>query len=229
VPIVPLGSQPPRVWPSSSGLPSSINTIHNLSTPLSDPPPTRPSSDVLPLGQSTVGPRVESPKAFFTAALGRRSTESRVNRLVDVVNGLSRAEVLPDGWHKHFHSEWRRTSGSEPEAGSEATPKAFEAEAADRLYRLKQIRQNMRRDDWEASRLWLICLHHEVEHISKWEGIDVYTSKGVDRVSAAIKIVEQHLSSVKDDLKKRNNIFQVLQEGGPAAVLVDNGGRPPST
>ncbi|KAH6667754.1 hypothetical protein B0J14DRAFT_567124 [Halenospora varia] len=225
VPSVPLGSRPPRV---STGLPSTIDPIYDLSTPsLPDPPSTRPSSDFLPSGQSTVRPRIESPRAFFTAALGR-SKEKRVKRLVGVVEGFSKAKELPDGSHKPFCSGWPRISGSEVGSEAESTPKTFEAEVADRLCRLKQIRQNIRRGDWEASRLWLICLAHEVEHISKWEGIDTYTNRGVDRVSAATKIVEKHLGPVKDDLKKSRNIFQVMKEGGPAAMLVDDGGRPPS-
>jgi hypothetical protein len=200
---------------------------------------TRPSSDFLPSGQSTVGPGIESPEAFFTAALGRsekervkgRSKEERVKErvelLVGVVEGFSKAKERPDGLRKSFWSRWPPIFGSAPEAEVESTPKTFEAGYTDRLRRLRQIGQDIRKGDWEASRLWLICVAHELEHISQWEGIDAYTSKGVDRRSAAAKIVEKHLGKWGSDLLKRcGNIVHLMTEGGPAAVLLDNGGRP---
>ena len=99
---------PPRVS-SSTGLPSTIDSIYDLSTPLlPDLLSTRPLSDFLLLGQSTVGPGIESPEAFFTAVL-RRSEEDgvkqrskkervkgRVKLLVDVVEGFSKAKERPD-------------------------------------------------------------------------------------------------------------------------------------
>lgn len=152
-----------------------------------------------------------------------------MKRLVGVVEGFSKAKELPDGSHKPFCSGWPHISGSEPEVGSKAaTPKTFEDEVANRLSRLKQIGQIIRMEDWEANRIWLICFAHEVEHISKWQGIDAYTTQGVNRMSAATRMVEKHLGPIKDDLKRSRKIFQVMKEGGPAAVLVDDGGRPPT-
>jgi hypothetical protein len=263
VPALEGSFQPPRV-PPSTGLPSTIYTIHDVSTPsLPDPPSNIPSSDSLLSGQSTVGPEIGSLEAFFTAAIERseeervkrrskkervkgRSKEERVKRrsrkrrpkeervkdraklLVGVAEGYSKE--CHDGLHKSFWSRWPPPIfGSVPEVGSEveSTTKTFEAGYTDRLRRLKQIRQGIRKGDWEASRLWLICVAHELEHISKWEGIEAYIGRGVDRRSAAAKIVEEHLGKWGSDLLKRcGNIVHLMTEGGPAAVLFDNGGRP---
>ena len=228
---VPLDSQPPRVSPSSTGLPLTADAIYNLSTPpFLDPSSARPSSDFLPSGQNTVGPGIESPTAFFTAALGRLG-EKRLKRLVGVAEGFSKAKELPDGSHKPFCSGWPRISVSEPEVGSkaESTPKTFEDEVANRLCRLKKIGKLIRKEDWEANRIWLICFAHEVEHISKSQGIDAHTTQGIDQMSAATKMVGMYLGSVKDNLKRSRKIFQLMKEGGPAAVLADDGGRPPTT
>lgn len=226
VPSVPLGSQPPRVSPSSTGLPPTVDTIYDLSAPsLLDPPSGRPSSGFLPLDRSTVGPEVESPEAFFTSVLGE-SKEKRVKRLVGIVEGFSKAKELPDKLDKSFWSRWPLIFGPEPEVGSEA----IQAGYTDRLRRLKQTRQSIRKGEWEAHRLWLICVAHEVEHISLWEGIDAHTSQGVNRLSAATKIVEEHLGEEGKEIPKRcRNIVHLMKEGGPAAVLLDDGGRPPTT
>jgi hypothetical protein len=225
---VPLDSQLPRFSPSPTGLPSTAGAIYDLSTPsLPDPPPARPPSDFLPSGDTTVGPGIENPAAFFTAALGTL-TKERLKRLVGVVEGFSTAEELPGGSHKPFCSGWPCISKPEVGSNAESAPKIFEDEFADRLCRLKQIGKIIRKEDWEANRIWLICVAHEVEHISKSEGIDAYTSKGVDRVSAATKIVKKNLGLTKEDFKRMRNIFQVMKEGAPAAVLIDDGGRPPT-
>jgi hypothetical protein len=152
--------------------------------------------------------------------------EKRLKRLVGVAEGFSKAKELPDGSHKPFCSGWPLIP--EPEVGSkaESTPNTFVGEVGNRLRRLKKIGQLIRMEDWEANRIWLICFAHEVEHISKWQGIDDYTTKGVDRTSAATKMVELYLGSVKDNLKRSRKIFQLMKEGGPAAVLADDGGRP---
>lgn len=114
--------------------------------------------------------------------------------------------------------------GSNPQS----TLQISEAEVFKKLDRLKQIRQNIPKGDWEARRLWLLCIQLEIEHLSKWEGIDAYTTRGVDRLSAAVKIVEKQIGPVKDSLKRSRNIFQVMKEGGPAAVFIDDDGRPPT-
>ena len=65
-----------------------------------------------------------------------------------------------------------------------------------------------------------------MEYISQWEGIDVYTSRGVDRRSAITKIVAKHLEIGANNLLKRcNNIVYLMTEGGLAVVLLDNGAR----
>jgi hypothetical protein len=209
MPSVPLDSGPPRILPFSTG-------SLTVDTSRSD-------------DQSTVRSREESPRAFFTAALGRPE-EKRMKRLIDVAEGFSAAKRLSDESNNPFCLKWPRISEPGPEVGSKAksTPETFEVEIAHRLYRLKQIRQDIRRGDWNTGRLWLICLTHEVEHISRCEGIDAYTTRGVGRVSAAIKMVGKYLGPLNDYLKRSKNIFQIMKEGGPAAVLLDDGGRPAS-
>jgi hypothetical protein len=156
-----------------------------------------------------------------------------VKRLVKVVQGFSKAKELSNGQDKSFWSRWPRIFRPEPEVECEAesTPKTFEARLADRLCRLKQVRQQIRKGDWEARRLWLLCLAHEVEYVSQWKGIDGYTSKGFDGVCAAIDIIKKHLGEVieTDDIKKSRNVFQIFEVGGPAALLLDDAGRPYTT
>jgi hypothetical protein len=41
-------------------------------------------------------------------------------------------------------------------------------------------------------------------------------------------MVEKHLGLVKDDLKRSRKIFQVMKEGSPVVMLVDDRGRPPT-
>jgi hypothetical protein len=93
----------------STSLPLTINIIYNLLTPLLlNPLSTKPLSDFLLLGQSTISPKIESPEAFFIAMLRRsekeqvkrRSKEERVKEqvklLVGVVKGFSKAKKRPD-------------------------------------------------------------------------------------------------------------------------------------
>jgi hypothetical protein len=153
-----LGSQLPRVSPLT-GLPLTIDTIYDLSTPsLLNPLSTRPSSDFFLLGQSTVSPRIESPEAFFTAALGRFEEErvkrrfkeervkERVKLLVGVVEGFFKVKERPDG---SFWSRWPPIFGSKLELGSkaESISKTFEARYTDKLRRLKQIRHGIQKED----------------------------------------------------------------------------------
>jgi hypothetical protein len=224
---VPLGSQLPTVSPPSTGLPSITNTTYDLSRPsLADLPPTRPLTNFLPSSQSTVGAETESLKEFFTAVLGSPD-EKRVQRLVRVVQGFCKAKELPDGLYERLWPEWSRIFRSPPEVGFEAGSK-FETEVAYRLRRLMQARQNIRKGDWEVSRLWLVFLAHEVEHISRWESIDLYTSRGIDPMSAAIKIAKKYFDTADVNYKRSRNIVQLLKEGGPASLLED-GDTPPST
>lgn len=67
-----------------------------------------------------------------------------------------------------------------------------------------------------------------MEHISQWKDIQLYTSRGVDRVSAAMSVAEKYLETVKADYKRSRNIVQILKEGGPAALL-QSGDTPSST
>ena len=73
-----------------------------------------------------------------------------MERLVKVVQGFSKAKELSNGLDKSFWSKWPRIFRPEPEVGVEAesTPKTFEARLVDRLCRLKQIRQKIRKGDW---------------------------------------------------------------------------------
>lgn len=222
-----------RVLPSLTSLPSTINNIYDLSTPsLAYPQSTQRVPHPPQSSQNTIGPVAESPEEFFTAQLGS-SNERRVQRLVEVVQGFSKTKELSNRLDKSFWSQWPRIFRPEPEVGCEAEsiPKVFEARLADRLCRLKQIRQKQRKSDWEASRLWLLCLAHEVEHISQWVGIDAYTFRGVRRVSAAISIIKSHLGDVikNEDIGKSRNVFRIFKVGGPAALLLEDAGRPCTT
>lgn len=189
--------------PSSTGFPSTANTTYD-----SDPPST---------------------EEYFKT-LGD-FTEKRLKLLVGVVQGFSEARGLTDGFYRHFWSG-RQYLFRFPEVASDGSllETLLETGVPYRLRRLKQIRQNIQKGDREANRLWFICLAHEVEHISKWGGIGGYTRKGVDRVSAAIEIVECYLGDLSKnlDIKKSRNILQIMKEGGPAAVLFDDGGQSPT-
>jgi hypothetical protein len=223
---VPLSSQLPGVSPSSTGLPSTTDTIYDLSTPsLADLLSTRPSTDFLSSGPTAVGPGTENPEAFFTAALGSSEEKKRVKRvklLVSVVRGFSKTEGLSNGLYKRL-SGWPRIFRPKPEVGFEdgSVPEtAFEAKVARRLHRLKQARQDIPKGGWEASRLWLVLLAHEVEYISQSEYIDLYTSRGVNPMSAAIKMAKKYLDTAGNDHRRGRNIVQVMKEGGPASLLL---------
>ena len=227
----PLGSLVSRVPPDSqpcsapTGLPSTTCILYDSSTApaLVDLPLSRPLTDYPLSSQST---RTENPETYFTAVFGR-GEEKRVKRLVRVVEGFSKAKELSDESYKNFGTRWTQIFKSESEAGS-ISKVGFEAEVANRLCQLKQARQNIGGKDWEAGRAWLISLAHEVEHISQWKDIQLYTSRGVDRVSAAMSVAEKYLETVKADYKRSRNIVQILKEGGPAALL-QSGDTPSST
>ena len=185
---------------SWTALPSTIDTTYDSSAPLSVDP--------------------ESPEAIFTALLGS-SQIKRVERLSSVVRGFSKG--FSDGFDERlsaWHNFW-----SEREVGYEggSIPGTFELEVSRRLHRLKQARYRIRNRDWVARRLWLIFLVHEVEYISQWEHIELYTSRGVDPMSAALKMATKYLYTAKGDYKRGKNIVRVMKEGGPASVLEDGG------
>ena len=157
--------------------------------------------------------------------------QEQVKRLVRTAQGFSEAKELSDEFYTGFWSKWPPIF-SAPEVGSDGSgfeAGSFEAGVGRRLRRLKQAHQNIQKKDWEAERLWLVCLAHEVEHISQWEGIEQYTSQGVDPISAAITMAEYSMGEVKDHHKRGRNIVQVMKEGGPAAMLLEDGGTPRST
>ncbi|KAH6714034.1 hypothetical protein BKA61DRAFT_656573 [Leptodontidium sp. MPI-SDFR-AT-0119] len=176
-----------------------------------------------------VGAGRDSPEAFFTAVLTnseerQEKRANRVKRLARVVRNFSRAEAF-DGLCINS-SRWSDIFLSKSEASFEAGSRpetTFEIEVANRLHRLKQSGQKIRKGDWQARRIWLICVAHELECISQWEDIDRYTSRGVDKMSAAIRIAKKYLGTAGGDRKKGRSIIQVMEEGGPAAVLLDDG------
>lgn len=263
---MPLGSQPPRVSPSSADLPSTTDTIHDLSTPpIVDRPPTIPSSHFLPSGQITHGLGIESAEEFFTAALGKskkrqvkrpvrtaapessknnqvkrlvrtaapESSENKeVKRLVHIARSFSKARELSDGSYAEFWSKFLPIfSVPEVDSDNEGLPaEPFEAGLGRRLRRLKKAREPIQKTDWEADRLWLLCLTHEVEHISKWDGIKKYTHFGYNEMSAAMDMAEMFMGgTVRDFCKRGRYIFQIMKEGGPAAMLLEDGDTPRST
>ena len=222
---VPLSSQPPSVSPSSTALPSA-DTIYDSSTPLpADLPSTRSPTDFLSSGQSAVDPGTESPEAFFAGALGSSEEDEKVKQLASVVRGFPTAEGFSDGLCKRL-SGWSCFFRSKPEVGFEdgSIPETeFEVGVAHRLRQLKHARHKIRRKNWEDTRLWLVFLAHEVEYISQWEHINLYTSTGVDAMSAAIKMATKYLDTASGDNKRGRNIVQVMKEGGPASLLEDGG------
>jgi len=251
---VPLGSQPPRVSPSSADLPSTTDTIHDLSTPpILDRPPTIPSSHLLPLGQITHGLGIESAEEFFTAALRKskkrqvkrpvrtaapknkqvKSSENKeVKRLVHIARSFSGAGELSDGSYARFWSKFLPIfSVPKVDSDNEGLPAdPFKAGLGRRLLRLKRAREPIQKTDWEADRLWLLCLTHEVEHISKLDGIKKYTHFGYNEMSAAMDMAEIFMGgTVRDFCKRGRYIFQIMKEGGPAAMLLEDGDTPHST
>ena len=222
VSTVSQGSQPSSVSPSLTTLPLTTDAIYDSLTPLlADLPPSRPSTtDFRSSGQSTV----DGPEAYFTAVLGS-SEEKRAQRLISVARGFSEAERFSDGLFKRL-SGWSRIFLSKREAGFEdgSLPETeFEAEVAHRLRQLEQARHKIRRKDWGDTRLWLVCLAHEIEHISQWECINLYTSRGVDPMSAAVKMATKYLYTASGDYKRSRNVVQIMKEGGPASLLEDGG------
>ncbi|CAG8982691.1 hypothetical protein HYALB_00000972 [Hymenoscyphus albidus] len=202
----------------SAGLPSATDTTYGLLGQIHHPSIIA-STDFLSSSQINIEPRTESPEAFFIAALGS-SEEKRVKRLVSVVRGFSKADEFSVGLHQNL-SGWLYIFKSEPEVGFEdgsAPETAFEAGVAQRLRQLKQARCKMK-EKWADTRLWLVFLAHEVEYISQWEHISLYTSRGVDSMSAAIKMATKYLDKANGDYKRGRNIIQVMKEGGPASLL----------
>ncbi|KAH9205063.1 hypothetical protein DL95DRAFT_451403 [Leptodontidium sp. 2 PMI_412] len=196
-----------------------------------------PSWTALPSGPSVEGlidgrpaargvdelPMVSAIEAFFAAALGN-SKKMKVEQLVGVVRGYS--EGFSDGFNQRL-SRWYNF-WPEPEAVLEGGPileMVFEDGVACRLRRLGQARSKIEKKDWGATRLWLLFLAHEVEYISQWEHIYLWTSRGVDPMSAAIKMATNYLPTAKSNYQRARNIVQIMKEGGPASVL-ENGGLP---
>ena len=99
----------------------------------------------------------------------------------------------------------------------------FEDSVASRLSRLKKARDNIERDDWQANRIWLVCLAHEVECISQWTDIYRLTARGIGVMSAAKSLAKQYIDTVDSDIKRGKNIVRILIEGGPTSLLLDGG------
>jgi hypothetical protein len=115
---------------------------------------------------------------------------------------------------------------SEEGLGDESIPKTeFEAGVAHRLRQLEQARHHIR--DYGDTRLWLVCLAHEIEYISQWKNIYLHTDRGVDAKSAAITMAAKYLKTAKSDFKRSRNIVQIMKEGGPA-YLTENARFPQS-
>lgn len=66
-----------------------------------------------------------------------------------------------------------------------------------------------------------------MEYISQRENILRGTPRG--RISRTIQVVEKFLGPLKELAKKYRNIVQVLKEGGPASLLLDDAGQSPTT
>ena len=204
------GSQPPSVSRSTALPSTTTNAILAAGLPATS------STDLLSSGQNDPG--TESLEAYFTAALLK--PEKRVKQIVSVVQGYSKSRGFSDGFYNRL-SRWSLIFPSNLEVDLPETP--FETKVAHRLHRLRQARQNIKNKDWGDTRLWLILLAHEVEYISKWEYIDLFTSRGIDPMAAATKMATKYLDTAGGDYKRARNIVQVMKEGGPASLL-ENGG-----
>lgn len=230
---MPPGSRPLGVSPSSAALPSTTDTIYDPLT-LSDLPSTTSSTDALSSGQNTVDPGTESPEAFFTAALERseqkwvkRATQEklaeRVERLVSVVRDFAQPEIFSDEFSEYFFG-WSRMFLSKPEVRFEdGSVSKFEAGVSLRLRQLKHARHNIKKKDWWNTRLWLVFLVHEVEYISQWEHIELYTCRGIDAMAAAIQMAIKYLDTARADWKRGRNIIYLMEKGGPALLLGNSG------
>jgi hypothetical protein len=149
-----------------------------------------------------------------------------VKQLASVVRGFPTAKRFSDELPKRL-SRWSYFFRSKPERGGSkdgSIPETeFEVGVAHRLRQLKHARHEIRRKNWGDTRLWLVFLAHEVEYISKWEHINLYTSIRVDAMSAAIKMATKYLDTASGDNKRGRNIVQVIKEGGLASLLEDGG------
>lgn len=151
-----------------------------------------------------------------------------MKRLVRAARGFSHTGGNSRGSYDSLLSAWSRIfrPGTKMvlETISTGTP-AFEAEFAQRFFRLKVARQNIR--DWEARRLWQILLAHEVESLAQSEHIQDYTDRGVDANCAAKKMARKYLETTDVDIKRSAHTVHVIAQGGPASVL-EFGATPPS-
>jgi len=171
-------------------------------------------------------------KRLVRTAAPKSSENKQVKRLVHIARSFSKARELSDGSYAEFWSKFPPIF-SVPEVGSDNgdfPAESFEAGVSRRLRRLKKAREHIQKKDWEADRLWLLCLTHEVEHISKWDGIKDYTRFGITEISAALNMAEMFIGKTVRDLFKRGRyIFHIMKEGGPAAMLLEDGDTPRST
>jgi hypothetical protein len=227
-------SQPFSDSPSSTGFSSTADTPYDFSTVATstDPSPARPSTDLSSSSRSS-DRRAESLEAFFAAELEteinnekqRKQRKKRVQQLARAVQGFTEYKEPPDTFYRDF---WSVTSQifNGHEAGS--APKGdLKAEVAYRLGRLGKARNRIPSKDEITRRLCLVFLAHDVEYISRQEGME--TSKGVGKKSTAMQIAAEALSEapeevqsvlkgVRSDCKGCRNYMDLVEEG-PSLLL----------
>lgn len=200
---------PQRLRPSSAlNLSSPSLPLSNLVSSVGSQPPSVLLSSTLP-------PSATDDSLSTTS---RANPQLKHKLLAGVVQGFSTEEELSGKLIKHFSHKY--ICPAEPEVGVEdGSNPTFETKVARRLCRLKRSRLQIW-DDWGARRLWLVLIIHEMDHISQSEDIKIYTSRGVNQMSAAMKMAKKYLDTVYGDYKRGRNIVEVMEKGGPASLFV---------
>lgn len=161
-----------------------------------------------------------------------------------IAQGFANVKALHNAWAQDLETKRLRIFCSESDLGRSITgtefidsvasrfidpvARRFIYSVASRLARLKTAHDKLERDDWQANRIWLLCLAHEVEYIAQWNHIYLLTSRGIGAMSAAKRLAKEYIDTVDRDLKRGKNIVRILMEEGPTSLLLD-GDTPSST
>jgi len=209
-----LATQPSNDSPSSTSHLSTVHTSYNLLTAT--------TSTDLPLFE-------QKHEEFFRAAVkletkSEEQQEKQIERLLRVAQGFVEYEPS-DTFYRDF---WSVTSQIFNDSQAGSAPKEAKIERAYRLSRLHKARQKIPRKHETTRRLCLIFFAHDVEHISQQE--EIKTSKGLGKISGAIKEVAEALSetpeqeksilkSVKSDCRRSRRYMDFIEQLGPSSLL----------
>jgi hypothetical protein len=142
-----------------------------------------------------------------TGASAEESSQQLANTTHDssTLNISNRLHERLSGWSNIFSEE------------IPITP--FEEDVARRLRPLGQARLTLTSNTPLNTRLYLVSLHHEIQYISQCPEIQDYTGRGVESMSAAIKLATKFLAPAAPDYKRSKNMVHIMREGGPASIL----------